>query len=485
MKNIKLVLLVAILSTALATSITHVLNSRTDQVVLRESRTPAVFASNTEKQSTIPGLDFTYAAEQTTKAVVHIKSTVTNNVNPVAPPNPFRQFFGDEMFPNQPRESQAAGSGVLISENGYIVTNNHVVDKASKIEVTLNDNRTYEAKLIGTDPSTDLAVIKIEDENLGFVAFANSDQVKVGSWVLAVGNPFNLASTVTAGIVSAKARNINILRDNYAIEAFIQTDAAINRGNSGGALVDLNGDLIGINTAIATPTGTYTGYAFAVPSNIVQKVTQDLIEFGTVQRGFLGVMIRNVNPVIAEDQDLGTTTGVLVDSLTANSAAANAGIKKGDVIVAVGGVEVKSSPELQEKVGRKRPGEEVQITVLRNGDKKDFTVVLNNKNGNTEYLAKVEKPELLTDLGISVSELSEDEKEDLKINNGVKIEKIGPGKVRRYTSIAPGFVILKVNKKEVKDADHLLKLIENEEGGIMLEGVYPGKDGEFYYAFGK
>ncbi|MEQ8562723.1 MAG: PDZ domain-containing protein, partial [Cytophagales bacterium] len=304
-------------------------------------------------------------------------------------------------------------------------------------------------------------------------------------WVLAVGNPFNLASTVTAGIVSAKARNINILRDNYAIESFIQTDAAINRGNSGGALVDLNGDLIGINTAIATPTGTYTGYAFAVPSNIVQKVTQDLIEYGTVQRGFLGVMIRNVNPMIADDQNLGTSTGVLVDSLTASSAAAQAGIQKGDVIIAVDGAEVKSSPELQEKVGRKRPGEEVKITVLRNGNEKDYRVVLNNKNGSTEYLAKVEKPALLADLGISVSELSLKEKEELKISNGVKIERIGPGKVRRFTSIAPGFIVLKVNKKEVKDTDHFLKMIENEEGGVMLEGIYPGKDGEFYYAFGK
>ncbi len=479
-------MLVAILSTALATSITHLLNSRSDhKVVLNKTSPPAMFASNTEGSNLASGLDFTYAAEKTTEAVVHIKSTVVNKTNPVMPPNPFRDFFGDGAFPNQPRESQASGSGVIIAENGYIVTNNHVVDEASKIEVTLNDNRSYEATLIGTDPSTDLAIIKIEDKELPFVAFANSDDVKVGSWVLAVGNPFNLASTVTAGIVSAKARNINILRDNYAIESFIQTDAAINRGNSGGALVDLNGDLIGINTAIATPTGTYTGYAFAVPSNIVQKVTKDLIEYGTVQRGFLGVMIRNVNPLIAEDKNLGTTTGVLVDSLTANSAAAVAGIEKGDVIIAVDGNEVKSSPELQEKVGRKRPGEEVQITVLRDGDEKDFTVILNNKNGNTDYLAKVEKPQLLANLGISVAELSENEKKELQIDYGVKIEKVGPGKVRRYTSIAPGFVVLKVNKREVKDADHFLKLIENEEGGVMLEGIYPGKDGEFYYAFGK
>ncbi|MEQ8519115.1 MAG: Do family serine endopeptidase [Cytophagales bacterium] len=485
MKNIKLVLLVAILSTALATSITHLFNKDSEKVILKESNTPAVFASQPGEQGNYPGLDFTYAAEKTTEAVVHIKSTVSNNVNPVMPPNPFREFFGEDMFPRQPRESQASGSGVLIAENGYIVTNNHVVDRSNKLEVTLNDNRTFEATLIGTDPSTDLAVIKIDEEDLPYVAFANSDQVKVGSWVLAVGNPFNLASTVTAGIVSAKARNINILRDNYAIESFIQTDAAINRGNSGGALVDLNGDLIGINTAIATPTGTYTGYAFAVPSNIVQKVTQDLIEYGTVQRGFLGVMIRNVNPMIADDQNLGTSTGVLVDSLTASSAAAQAGIQKGDVIIAVDGAEVKSSPELQEKVGRKRPGEEVKITVLRNGNEKDYRVVLNNKNGSTEYLAKVEKPALLADLGISVSELSLKEKEELKISNGVKIERIGPGKVRRFTSIAPGFIVLKVNKKEVKDTDHFLKMIENEEGGVMLEGIYPGKDGEFYYAFGK
>ncbi len=485
MKNIKLVLLVALISTATAVLITQFNYPKNNQVIIRTSETPSLFASNSDNQQVIPGLDFTYAAEKTTEAVVHIQSTVTSNINSVMPPNPFRQFFGDEMFPIQPKEGQASGSGVLISENGFIVTNNHVVENASKIQVTLNDNRNYEAKLIGTDPSTDLAIIKIEEEELAFLTFANSDDVKVGSWVLAVGNPFNLASTVTAGIVSAKARNINILRDNYAIESFIQTDAAVNRGNSGGALVNLNGDLIGINTAIATPTGTYTGYSFAVPSNIVQKVTGDLIEFGMVQRGFLGVMIRNVSPQFADDQNLGTSTGVFVDSLTDNSAAGQSGIKKGDVIISVDGVEIKSSPELQEKVGSKRPGETVVLKVLRKGKEIEFKVVLNNKDGKTEYLAKEEKAEVLYDLGISVAELSDNEKTDLAIDGGVKVEKIGPGKIRKYTNLAPGFVVTKVNNKTVKNKESFLKAIESEKGGIMLEGKYPDREGEFYYAFGK
>lgn len=484
MKNLKLVLFVALLSTAIAVSVSYVMSPKNSKVIIQEASTPMVLAGNPDGPGLMPGIDFTEAAEKTTEAVVHIRSTVSSNASPVMPPNPFRDFFGDDFFPNQPRERQASGSGVIISEDGYIVTNNHVVDKASRIDVTLNDNRSFEATLVGTDPSTDLAVIKIEEENLDFLAFANSDNVKVGSWVLAVGNPFNLASTVTAGIVSAKARNINILRDNYAIESFIQTDAAINRGNSGGALVNLNGDLIGINTAIATPTGTYTGYAFAVPSNIVKKVTEDLIEFGTVQRGFLGIMIRNVNPMIAEDKELGVSTGVLVDSLTANSAAGSAGMKPGDVIIAVDGAEVKSSPELQEKVGRKRPGESVEIKVLRDGEEMDFEVILKNREGKAEFLAKVEQSEILTDLGIALSEVPEEELEEMGIDGGVKVDEIRPGKIRRYTGIRPGFVISRVNKKTVKDKDHFLKLLEDQEGGVMLEGKYPGKDEEYYYAFG-
>lgn len=485
MNNLKLVLVVALLSTTIATGLTLLLNQDQEKVVLQEANMPVVLASNDGNGSySNSSPDFTDAAEKTTEAVVHIKSTVQSEARPVMPPNPFWEFFGESM-PSQPRESLASGSGVIISENGYIVTNNHVVEDASKINVTLNDNRTFEATLVGTDPSTDLAVIKIEENSLNHLPFANSDEVKVGSWVLAVGNPFNLASTVTAGIVSAKARNINILRDNYAIESFIQTDAAINRGNSGGALVNLNGDLIGINTAIATPTGTYTGYAFAVPANIVKKVTEDLIEYGTVQRGFLGVMIRNVNPEIQADKDLGTNTGVLVDSLTANSAAGEAGIKSGDVIIAVNGEEVKTSPELQEKVGRRRPGESLTITVLRNEKQMDFEVTLNNKNGKREFLAKVEQPELMHELGISVADLNVDLQEDLDLDGGVKVDKIGPGKIRKYTSMVPGFVIHKVNNQKVKDKEHFLSLIEKEKGGIMLEGYYPGKDGEFYYAFGK
>ncbi len=325
-------------------------------------------------------LDFTEVSEKVMDAVVHIKATFAYTPNTgfrggeesMPFPDFFDQFFNNPRFRNQQPNQQpqlrvGQGSGVIISEDGYIVTNNHVVADAEDIEVTLHDNRSYKAAVIGTDPTTDLAVIQIKEEKLTHLPFVDSDAVKVGEWVIAVGNPFNLTSTVTAGIVSAKGRNINILREQFAVESFIQTDAAINPGNSGGALVNMDGGLIGINTAIASPTGAYSGYGFAVPANIVSKVVEDLVEFGVVQRGVLGILIRTVDGNLKQEKDLAVNSGAYVDSLLENSAARDAGIRPGDVVVEVDEVSVNSSPELQEMIARHRPGDEVTVKVNRKG----------------------------------------------------------------------------------------------------------------------
>lgn len=320
------------------------------------------------------------AAETTLREVVHIRSKIVRQL----PQDPFFQYFGDGFwgphYRNQQRSQQqvmeASGSGVIISDDGYIVTNNHVIEQAAEIVVSLYNGRAYKAKLIGTDPSTDLAVVKIDEENLPPAAIANSDDVQVGDWVLAVGNPFNLASTVTAGIVSAKARNINILTDNSAIESFIQTDAAVNPGNSGGALVNLKGELVGINTAIATPTGTFAGYAFAVPSNIVKKVMNDLIKYGEVQRGYLGVIIRDLDWQLAQQLGMDISQGVVVANLVRDGPADEAGIRIKDVILEVEGEPIRSTSRLLEIVASHKPGDQLDVVVMRDEKKENMKVRL-------------------------------------------------------------------------------------------------------------
>ena len=401
MKKIAAIVLSAILGSAFTIGAFQAFDRKDQQVyrIEHQSGLPAVSAKYDLGATATNGmLDFTVAAEKVMPAVVHIKSTSTTPNNPrqeMTIPAPFRDFFGDEFFRGQgnPRMQPrvGSGSGVIIKETGYIVTNNHVIDQADDIEVSLYDNRSFKAELIGTDPSTDLALLKINADDLPFVPMTNSDDVKVGEWVLAIGNPFNLNSTVTAGIVSAKGRNINILRDQSAIESFIQTDAAVNPGNSGGALVDLNGDLIGINTAIASPTGSYSGYSFAIPSNLARKIIEDLLQYGTVQRGFLGVMIRNVDGNFAREKELEVTDGVYVDSLMEDGSAIDAGIRKGDVVTAVNGHQVKTSSELQVAIGTLRPGDQVNITVNRNGTQKIIPVTLKNRDGNTDIVKKREE----------------------------------------------------------------------------------------------
>lgn len=327
---------------------------------------------------------FGMAAERSLTEVVHIRASTSGRRNS----DPIAEFFGDPQgnpFNEDPRQrglaQQASGSGVIIRMDGYIITNNHVVEGANQLEVSLNNKRVYPAKVIGTDPSTDLALIKIDEQNLPAATFANSDQVKVGDWVLAVGNPFDLASTVTAGIISAKARSIHILEDNSAIESFLQTDAAINPGNSGGALVNLSGELIGINTAIATPTGTYAGYAFAVPSNIVVKVVDDLIKFGKVHRAYLGVSIQELDWNLAQDLGLDVSQGVLVNQVSSQGAAQSAGIQSKDVIVAINDRPVRSSADLLETVARQRPGDQITLTIHRDGQQRKIPVKLTDIAG--------------------------------------------------------------------------------------------------------
>jgi Do/DeqQ family serine protease len=383
----------------------------------------------------------------------------------------------------------ATGSGVIISADGYIVTNNHVVSESSELEVVLNDKRSFKAKVVGTDPNTDLAVIKIEANALPFLNFGNSDDIRVGEWVLAVGNPFDLESTVTAGIISAKGRGIGILGEKGGgtgvnpIESFIQTDAAVNPGNSGGALVNLKGELIGINTAIISKTGNFTGYSFAVPVSLVRKVSGDLLKYGTVQRGFLGIsQMREVNNKVAEELDLKAIEGIYIGGFgeaSINSAAKAAGMKVGDVVTKIDGMRINTISKLTEAVGRHKPGDVIKVIVNRDGQDKELNVTLKNLSGNTNIVKGDEVASMaagnavtLESLGVKVAELSAEEKEAFNLDGGVKIVKLSSGILADQIQIEEGFVITKVDGKPVKSARELVKLIGGRKSGIRLEGFY-------------
>lgn len=424
------------------------------------------------------GLNFINAAERVTPAVVHVKTfyeaknTGGNSNNQIHPF--FREFFGDqfESIPQHRQPQQSAGSGVIISEDGYIISNNHVVEGADKVEVILNDKRTYEAKVIGTDPTTDLSLLKIEEKGLVYVDYGNSDNVKIGEWVLAVGNPFNLTSTVTAGIVSAKARNIGILREKYGIESFIQTDAAVNPGNSGGALVNLNGELVGINTAIATPTGTFAGYSFAIPVILVKKVIEDIMKFGEVQRALLGINIRDVDNEIAKDKNLKSMRGIYVaDFSDEQSAAKIAGIEKEDIITHIDGIAVGGTSELMEQIARKRPGDKVKVTIFRKGDSKIFDVTLRNKMGNTKVVKK-DSQEIIKTLGASFQNLSDTDKKKYDVTEGVKVTEIEKGNFKN-AGMKQDFVIQYIDKEKIKNTNDLEKIMRTKKGWILVQGIYP------------
>lgn len=326
-------------------------------------------------------VNFTHAAEKSINAVVHVKTMYKGVVYSYGDPL-LDFFFGNGNAYYKP-PSAGSGSGVIVSPDGYIVTNNHVINNATEIQVVLNDNRSFSASLVGSDPSTDIAVLKISEDNLPFLQYGDSDQIKIGEWVVAVGNPFNLTSTVTAGIVSAKARSINILSQQFAIESFIQTDAAVNPGNSGGALVNTNGELIGINTAIASQTGSFMGYSFAIPVNIVKKVVSDIKKYGKVQRGIIGVNIIDLNAEIAEQLGVEQINGVYVTGTSKGGAAELAGIETGDIIIALGDVKVNNVPELQEQASKYRPGDKIQVTVIRKGKTRTMNLIFKNEKGET------------------------------------------------------------------------------------------------------
>jgi serine protease Do len=407
--------------------------------------------------SSAPDIDFTGAAEKTIHAVVHVKNTAFSK----QPTNVMEYFNGG----GKTRQVVGSGSGVIISPDGYIITNNHVIDKATQLEVTLNNNEIYEAKLIGTDPKTDIALIKIEsDQELPFVTFGDSDDLKIGEWVLAVGNPFNLTSTVTAGIVSAKARDLNEFDGNP--QSFIQTDAAVNRGNSGGALVNTNGELIGINTAISSETGSYVGYSFAVPSNNARKVIEDIMEFGDVQQGILGIRGGNLNSKSAIEYGVEETQGVYVAGIEKGSGADKGGIQERDIINQIDGLSVTKFSDLTGYLGSKRPGEVVNVTVVRNGNKKTIPVTL----------VKLDTYEI-DSLGLEVKNASTTDLKDRNVSNGVIVTKALTREIAKY-GLTEGVLITEINDEKVSNIDDVKDIMVNRDFNSPIKMTFKKQNGE-------
>ncbi len=454
-----------------------ILGEATDSDSITVPTAYAKFAALPERGET----DFTVAAELSVNAVVHVKTTYAATSQRSAPSSIFEFFFGipEQQYRQMPQR-QASGSGVIISHDGYIVTNNHVIDRASQIEVVLNDKRSFAATLVGTDPNTDIALLKIEADSLPVILMGNSDNLRVGEWVLAVGNPFNLTSTVTAGIVSAKARNINILDSDMKIESFIQTDAAVNPGNSGGALVNTRGELVGINTAIASQTGSYAGYSFAVPTSIVQKVVSDIKQFGMVQRAVLGVQLQEITSALKAEKNLSTLQGAYVARVVENSAAAKAGIQNGDVITHVNTIAIRTVTDLQEQIGRHRPGDKVTITILRNNAQHTFTAELTNKSGTTTMLEKGENV-----LGAEFEEIDNITKQQLGIHYGLQVKKLHKGKLQQ-AGIPKGFIILKANNRNIRTEQDLQEVYDTamiasqNDRVIFLTGINTDGRVEYY-----
>jgi len=413
--------------------------------------------------------DFIQAAEKSVNAVVHIKTEISVKSRSYDDFfGPFKYYFGN---PHRNDTYVAFGSGVIISSDGYIVTNNHVVEGADKISVTFNNRKELEAQVIGTDPTTDLALIKVDDKDLVYLSFGDSDAVKIGEWVLAVGNPFNLTSTVTAGIVSAKARNINILGAASAIESFIQTDAAVNRGNSGGALVNTTGELIGINAAIASHTGVYEGYSFAIPVNIVKKVVADLMTYGQIQRAYLGVQIRDIDAAFADELGLENVNGIYVAGVVENGGAYEAGIREGDVLISVNGIPINTVSELMGTIGQHNPGEIVKVDISRDNKLKSFDVTLKNEEG-TVAVIKAGETFYNEILGASLKKISQEEKSKLGIDHGLKVTDVQGGILKRG-GISEGFIITEINGDDINSEENLEDALENKNSGIInLNGLY-------------
>jgi serine protease Do len=452
---------IAVIGGLIAVILYAMLDRREPAVIVQEQ--PAVRYVNLPGDASAAPSDFTTAAELAVDAVVHVKTKALRE----GTGNPLYDFFFGYRYID-PEPVVGYGSGVIISSDGFIVTNNHVIEGSQAIEVILNDRRTFDAEIIGTDPNTDLAVLKINSAGLPFLVYGNSGELRLGEWVLAIGNPYNLTSTVTAGIVSAKARSINILGE-LAIEAFIQTDAAVNPGNSGGALVNTRGQLVGINAAIASRTGAFSGYSFAIPVSIVQKVVDDIIEYGAVQRAILGVTITDVTAEIAKEYNISRIEGVLVTGLRQNSAAIEAGIELGDVITAINAVRVNTGSELQEQVSRYRPNDKITVTIVRKNRERQLNVILRNPEGGTGV---VQKEQTISVLGATFGKVTDQDKERLGIKDGVKVVSVTSGKFRN-AGIREGFIITQINNEPVKNSEELNDIIKKAEGGIYIEGIYP------------
>jgi len=447
------------------------------------NKVPIHYTSAAGVTATQP-VDFSPAAESSVRSVVHVK-TLTQGKTVLAQ-DPFG-FYGPQQY--RMPDQMGAGSGVIISEDGYIITNNHVVQGADQVQVTFNDRNTQIAKVVGTDPSTDIAVLKIDADNLPYMELGNSDNVKLGQWVLAVGYPFNLEATVTAGIVSAKGRAIGLNETRArmgAVESYIQTDAAVNPGNSGGALVNAQGQLIGINAAIASPTGSYAGYSYAIPSNLAQKVAADIIKFGSVQRGYLGLSLADLNSMTEQSAekyglssgDFKNARGVLVNGTTPNSGAAIAGLKRGDIITAINGVAVSSVPQLTEQVARFHPGDKVSVSYMRNGKPYNVSVELRSLSGTTGLSRS---GNTLAFSGATLRNLSATEASNLGVQGGVMVTDVLPGSPAKRSNIQKGFVIVSVNDENVNNISDFQSIVARSADGVQLGGIYPGRRGMYYY----
>ncbi len=422
--------------------------------------------------------DFTYAAESSVDAVVYVKVTSTAGGQQQAPSSIFDFFFGYPGGGGQPRERVGSGSGVIIREDGYIVTNNHVIEGATKIEVTLNSNQTYPATLIGTDPATDVALLKIEATGLPIIPFGDSDKLRLGEWVIAIGSPYDLRSTITAGIVSAKGRSMPN-NGEFKIESFIQTDAAVNPGNSGGALVDRAGNLVGINTAIISQTGSYSGYSFAVPSNMVKKIAYDLMDFGSVKRAILGITMQPIDDKIADDLKLSSRNGVYINEVSKSGAADKAGVKAGDVLIAIDSIKITTPASVQETVSRFSPGDEAVLTVLREGKEKKLNVTF---KGTSQENGTLSDDGSIAFYGSSIKAADEETLARYGLKNGVVISELGPGKLMEAGAVE-GFIIQYVNDQAVKTPQDVIDIVKKAKRAVFVEGITPsGRTG--YFGFG-
>lgn len=422
--------------------------------------------------------DFTYAAESAVDAVVYVKVKATQ-AGQAMPNSIFDFFFGMPQGSPQPREKVGSGSGVIIREDGYIVTNNHVIEGATEIEVTLNSNQTYPATLVGTDPATDVALLKIDASGLPVIPFGDSDKLRLGEWVIAIGSPYDLRSTITAGIVSAKGRSMPNYTGEFKIESFIQTDAAVNPGNSGGALVDKSGNLVGINTAIISNTGSYAGYSFAVPSNIVKKIVYDLMDFGSVKRAILGITMQEIDDKIADELKLSSRNGVYIVEVSKSGAADKAGVQKGDVLIAIDSTKITTASSVQEAVSRFSPGDKAVLVVIRDGKEKTLDVTF---KGTTQENGTLAEDGSVAFYGSSIKAASEETLRKYGLKSGVEIVELGPGKLKE-AGATEGFIIQYVNDQAVKTPQDIIDIVKKSKRAVFVEGITPaGRTG--YFGFG-